>query len=257
MVRFFIQGYFIAIAFSFSNHVRAQPKDSTLSVKSILTLTNNGFAIVPAFSLGKPAFLFDLAIANKRFSFEPQFRYSLLDAKPWIFNFNFRYKLVNKGRTLLTMGGYLPALNFVEKKIDVNGVVKEIQTVRRFVSGELLITHRISKNSHAGIYYLQGHGFQSDGPRDIYYFALRAGFQKIKLYKALYAEFNPQLYYLTVNEDSGVYINETISVSVENFPVSISSTINQAIQSKIPARDFDWNLSVSYSLSRQYVVNKK
>ncbi len=254
MLRFIIIGYFVV--FVCSDQLRAQPKDSTLSIKSILTVTNNGFAIVPAFSLGNPAFLFDLAIANRKFSFEPQFRYSL-DGKPWIFNFNFRYKLLNKGRTQLAIGSYLPALNFVEKKIDLNGVVQEIQIVRRFVSGELLINHRITKNSTAGIYYLQGRGFQSDGPRNISYLALRASFFKIKLYKTLYAEFNPQLYYLIVNEDSGVYVNETIRISIKNFPISISSTINKAIQSKIPARDFDWNLSVSYSISREYLMNKQ
>jgi hypothetical protein len=253
MLRFLFIVYVVVFG---SNQLMAESKDSTMSVKGTFTFTNNGFAIVPAFSLGKPAFLFDLAIANKRFSFEPQFRYSV-NGKPWIFNFNFRYKLLNKGRTYLTIGGYLPALNFVDRVIVVNGVAKEIQTVRRFVSGELIINHRITKNSYAGIYYLQGHGFQSDGPRNIYYLALRASFQKIKLYKAFYAEFNPQLYYLTVNGDRGVYVNETILIGIKNFPLSISSTINKAIHSAIPAQDFDWNVSVNYSITQNYSVNNQ
>ena len=109
------------VAFVYSGQVDAQPRDSTLSLKSILTLTNNGFAIVPAFSLGKPAFLFDVSIANKRISFEPQFRYSL-NGKPWIFNFNFRYKVLNTNKTELVIGAYLPALNFVENRVVVNGI---------------------------------------------------------------------------------------------------------------------------------------
>lgn len=253
MVRFLILIYISSILCS--NDLVAQPKDSTLSIKSIITATNNGFAIVPAFSLGKPAFLLDLAIGNRRLSFEPQFRYSL-DGKPWIFNFNFRYKLLSKSRTQLMIGCYLPALNFVAKEVNVNGVVQGIQTVRRIISGELFINHRISENRNIGIYYLQGRGLQADGPRNIYYLALRAGFQKIRLYRTLYAEFSPQLYCLKVNDDIGFYINESIQIGLQNFPVSISSTINKAIQSTIPARNFDWNLAVSYSVSRQYVAKK-
>lgn len=90
MLRYIFIGF--AVALVYRGQLEAQPRDSTLSLKSILTVTNNGFAIVPAFSLGKPAFLFDLSIANKRFSFEPQFRYSL-KGKPWSFNFNCKYKL--------------------------------------------------------------------------------------------------------------------------------------------------------------------
>jgi hypothetical protein len=254
ILRLFISAYFIVTTFSFVNPLKAQPKDSTLTVKSILTLTNNGFAIVPAFSLGKPAFLFDVSIANRRFSFEPQFRYSL-HGRPWIFNFNFRYKLLDKNRTTITLGGYLPALNFVEGKMYVNGVPQEIQTVRRFVSGELIVNYRIARNVHTGIYYLQGHGFQPDGPRNISYLALRGRILKIKLFKLLYAEFNPQLYYLLVNDDSGFYVNETIQFMISNFPLSLSSTVNKSLQSSILARGFDWNISLSYLIGRKYVLS--
>jgi hypothetical protein len=246
-------GLFINVLL-FSIYSKGQSKDSTLVLKSLFTLTNNGFAIVPAFSLGKPAFLFDLTIANKRFSFEPQFRYSVINSKPWIFNFNFRYKLLTNAKTNLMVGAYLPALNFVERSVELNGVLQTMQTVRRFLSGELLINQQITKKSTITLYYLHGHGFQNDGPRNINYLALRLAFQKIKLYKRLYAEFNPQLYYLIINESSGVYINETVLFGVRSFPIFISSTINKTVQSKINARDFDWNISVTYSFKRTYVI---
>jgi hypothetical protein len=254
MLRYIFIGF--AVTLVYRGQLVAQPRDSTLSLKSILTVTNNGFAIVPAFSLGKPAFLFDLSIANKRFSFEPQFRYSL-NGNPWIFNFNFRYKLLNRNKTELVIGAYLPSLNFVEKSVDINGIRQEMQTVRRFVAGELIINYRIARNVHTGIYYLQGQGLQPDGPRNISYLALRTRFSKIKLYKLLYAEFSPQLYHLIVNDDRGFYVNETIQFIVANFPLSISSTINKSLQSTIPARYFDWNISLNYSVGRKYVLNNQ
>ena len=255
MLRYIFISFFIALVYS--GQLVAQPRDSTLSLKSILTVTNNGFAIIPAFSLGKPAFLFDLSIANKRFSFEPQFRYSL-NGKPWIFNFNFRYKLLNKNKTEFTIGAYLPALNFVEKRVDVNVIPQEIQTVRRFVSGELIVDYLIARNVRTGIYYLHGHGFQPDGPRNTSYLAFRARFSRIKLCKKIfYAEFSPQLYYLIVNGDSGFYLNETIQFIVSDFPLSFSSTVNKSLRSTIPSRDFDWNLSLTYSVGRKYVLKSQ
>lgn len=55
----------------------AQKRDSTFFFKSDLSITNNGFSIIPAFTLGKPAALLDMKMGNNRLSFEPQFRFAL------------------------------------------------------------------------------------------------------------------------------------------------------------------------------------
>lgn len=46
---------------------------------------------------------------------------------------------MNRNRTELLIGAYLPALNFVKKRVDANVIPQETQTVRRFVSGELVM----------------------------------------------------------------------------------------------------------------------
>ena len=63
------------------NAVQAQSTDTTkheLNFKGTVSATNNGFSLVPTFSLGKPAIITSFSVSGKRrFSFEPQFFYSL------------------------------------------------------------------------------------------------------------------------------------------------------------------------------------
>ncbi|MCU0339256.1 MAG: hypothetical protein MUE30_05180, partial [Spirosomaceae bacterium] len=76
----------------------SQTTDSTAQIinfKSTTSITNNGFSFIPAFSLGRPAAIFNLNInGGKRFSFEPEFRFALEDGRPWSFIFIWRYKLI-------------------------------------------------------------------------------------------------------------------------------------------------------------------
>ena len=58
----------------------AQEKDSAqhlLNFRGSVSVTNNGFSLVPTFTLGKPALVTILSVSGKRrLSFEPEFRYS-------------------------------------------------------------------------------------------------------------------------------------------------------------------------------------
>src|SRR4051812_6824451 len=77
--------------FSFSQKIDSTKKLNHLGAS--VSITNNGIAFVPAFSLGKPAVIFDMS-AGRRLSFDPQFRFAL-DGKPWSFIFSWRYKLLS------------------------------------------------------------------------------------------------------------------------------------------------------------------
>ncbi len=70
--------------FSFSQTI-----DSTKSIGyfgGAVSVTNNGISLVPTFSLGKPAVIFDMVVGKRKLSFEPQLRFAL-DGKPWSFLF--------------------------------------------------------------------------------------------------------------------------------------------------------------------------
>lgn len=107
--------FFVISCISFT-FFTSQAQDSTTKKKEdfkmggTISVTNNGISLLPTFTLGKPAAIFDLSLAGKRFSFEPQFRFAL-EGKPWSMIFWWRYKVVNSSRFLLKVGAH-PAIAF-------------------------------------------------------------------------------------------------------------------------------------------------
>jgi len=65
--------------------------------------------------------------------------------------------------------------------------------------------------------------------------------------------FNPQVYYLKMDEDDGFYASATLTLARQNFPVSVSALVNRTIQTDIPVgEDFIWNVSLIYSFNKKY-----
>jgi hypothetical protein len=232
--------------------VFSQKKDSTFLFEADLSVTNNGFSIVPAFTLGKPAAFLDMRMKYKRLSFEPQFRYAL-EGRPWSFIFIYRYKAIIKPKFQLTFGGHLPGLNFITLPVTINGVEDNLSVMRRFLAAEIIPTYDITDKISVGLYYLRGHAFQKQGPQNTNFLSLQGDFNKIKLVGKTYFSFKPQVFYLKVDDDDGFYANATTTFGVRDFPLTISSIINKAIESEIPAKDFDWNVSLIYSFNQSFV----
>lgn len=231
----------------------AQPKDSTFFFRADLSVTNNGFSIIPAFTLGDPAAFLDLKMGNKRLSFEPQFRYAL-EGRPWSFVFIYRYKAIIKPKFQLTFGGHLPGINYITEMVDVNGIQEPLSVARRFLALEIIPTYKFSDHVSMGMYYLRGHGFQNHGPQDSHFLSLQGNFNKIKLAGKSYLSFNPQAFYLKVDKDDGYYINATTTWGIQDFPLSVSAIVNKAIESEIAAQDFDWSINFIYTLNRNFVL---
>lgn len=231
----------------------SQGKDSTFYFHADLSITNNGFSIIPAFTLGDPAAFLDMRMGNKRLSFEPQFRYAL-EGRPWSLVFIYRYKAIIKPKFQLTFGGHLPGLNFITRPVTINGIEENLSVARRFLAAEIIPTYKITSTISVGFYYLRGHAFQKHGPQNTNFLALQGNFTKIKLVGKTYFSFNPQVFYLKVDADDGFYVNATTTFGVRDFPITISSIVNKAIESDIPAKDFDWNVSLIYTFDRKYVI---
>src|SRR5262245_46043358 len=81
---------------------KANSKKTFLS--GAVSVTNNGISLIPTFSLDKPAAIFDMSVRRNKFSFDPEFAFSLHDGKPWYFLFWFRYKIVNTEKFRFTAG---------------------------------------------------------------------------------------------------------------------------------------------------------
>lgn len=243
----------ISILFVILSHgVFGQNKDSTFFFRGALSVTHNGFSFIPSFSLGKPAAVLETAIGNKRLSFEPQFRFAL-EGKPWSFIFIYRYKLINKDKFQLTVGGHLPAIVFVTRQATINGVTKDVSVSQRFLAVELAPTYELTEKVSVGMYLLQGHGFQNDAVQNSNFIGARANFSDLKLTERIFMRITPQLYYLRTDDLDGFYATYTLHIEMKEFPLSISNIVNKAIHSEIPAKDFDWNVSLVYTLEKDYV----
>ncbi|MBX2897954.1 MAG: hypothetical protein KF763_21100 [Cyclobacteriaceae bacterium] len=231
----------------------AQPKDSTFFFRADLSITNNGFSIIPAFTLGDPAAFLDMKMGNKRLSFEPQFRYAL-EGRPWSFVFIYRYKAIIKPKFQLTFGGHLPGINYITRTVDVNGIQEPLSVARRFLALEIIPTYKFTDHTNVGIYYLRGHGFQKHGPQDSHFLSLQGNFIKIKMAGKTYFSFNPQVFYLKVDADDGFYANATATIGIQDFPITISGIVNKAIKTEIATQDFDWSINLIYTLDKKFVV---
>jgi hypothetical protein len=215
------------------------------------TATNNGISLLPTFSLGKPALIFDLATGNNRLSFEPQLRFSM-EGRPWVFLFWWRYKFVQSEKFKLTAGVH-PAFVFNDIPAAATGVPQDAQIAKTYLAGDFAPNYFIRKNISVGIYYLHSSGFMQGAIKNTNFITVNANFTNIKLSDKFYAKFNPQLYYLRMDDLGGYYVTTTITLAKRDFPLSVQSIINQAIQTDLVAKhNFVWNLSLVYSFRKNF-----
>ncbi|GLU45373.1 hypothetical protein [Allomuricauda sp. NBRC 101325] len=209
------------------------------------TVTNNGISLIPSFSLGDPALIFDLKFKKGRLSFEPDMRFAL-EGKPWTFIFWWRYKLLQKEKFSLKIGAH-PALNFRTITIQRNGQSEEILESRRYLAAEVVPTYKISKNIDVGLYYLHGRGFD-DGVKQTNFFVLTATFNNLYFTDKYYLNITPQTYFLATDDLQGYYAAAFLSLKRKDFPLYFASTLNKALDTEIsPEDDFTWNISLVYS----------
>lgn len=236
------------------NAVRASDADSISTIrelKAAVTVTNNGISVIPTFMLGKPAVMFDLGVGGKRLSFEPQFRFAL-EGKPWSFIFWWRYKVVMARKFTLNVGAH-PAIAFRETQMIVDGENRDMLVAQRFLAGEVVPTFKVSDKVSLGFYYLHANGMDKGTTKNTDYLALNSVFSNLRLFDDISMKLNTQLYLLKMDNLHGYYVTSTFTVSKKDFPLTLSSIINQVIKTDIPSKDFVWNLSLIYAFNKEYL----
>lgn len=227
--------------------VIAQEEDQKFldEFRGTASITQNGISLVPSFSLGDPALLFDIKMTKGKFSFEPDMRFAL-EGKPWSFLFWFRYSAVQKEKFSLRIGAH-PALNFRTVNIIRDGQTEELLETRRYLAAEIVPTYKISEKVSIGMYYLRGQGFD-EGVKITNFLVLNSSFTNLYLTEQLYLNVSPQIYYLTTDDLKGYYVAGFLTLAKRDFPLSISAILNKAIDTEIvPEDDFTWNVSLNYS----------
>ena len=226
-----------------------QENESTapkIHVSGSAALTNNGISLIPNFSLGEPAALFNLSVAKGKLSFDTDFNFSI-KGKPWYILYWLRYQVINNKKFQMGAATHL-GLNFKPSDMEINSKPENMITTDRYWVVELFPRYLAGKNTSVGIYYLHSIGLDPGTVGNTNFVTLNANFSHLKLYKDIYLGVNPQLYYLKQDNPDGFYFTSTIILGKDNCPLSISSLINKEIKTAITAgENFVWNICLKYS----------
>lgn len=214
-------------------------------------LTQNGVSVIPTFTLGKPAAIFDLSVGNEKWAFEPQLRFSL-EGKPWSFLFWFRYKAINTSKFRFTLGMH-PSVAFRNYvTYDRIGNSKELLTPHQYVASEFAPNWIISKKLSLGVYYLYSHGMTEGTTNNTHFMTINSNISAIPIVKNTYLRLNPQLFYLMMDQQAGTYATLSLTLTNTHSPFSISSILNKKINSSIPGNDFVWNIALVYQFQKKF-----
>ena len=221
------------------------------SFTAAVLVQTKGISTIPNLTLGKPAFTFDLKVGRK-LSFEPQFRFALT-GEPWAIVFWWRYKAVSTDKFRLDLS---TNYSFAYKTIVVTnqGEPQELIRTTRYLVGAASPEYLLNKYLSAGAYIFYNHGIEKFITRNTLMLSFRPSVSNIPIAKYISARFNPEIYYLLMDDDEGIFFNARLSISKKNFPVSVSALINKPIKSNISS-DYDllWNAGISYTFSNKYV----
>ena len=250
----------IVIHLAIVHLARAQEETTSKSYhfNGSISVTNNGFSFIPTFSLGKPATIADLSIGGKKFSFDPQFRFDLNGMKPWSFIFIWRYKAVETDKFFLKIGAHLPAFTFRKQTVEIDGDSVEQVYTQRWFTPELTANYKLTKHISIGTYYIHGIGLEKAGQTNhTDFISLRMGFSDIKIAGDFYFRWSPQVYFLRMDDLNGFFTAHNFTLENKKYPVSLSSMMNISLgaENEIPAKDFDWNISLVYSFKNSFNKN--
>jgi hypothetical protein len=227
--------------------------DNEINLKTRFSITNNGFSFIPTFSLGKPAIITNLSLSTKRFSVDPELRYSA-EGKPWAFVVMWRYKVFIDNKLQVSFGAHLPALAFKNVTNIINNIPQDDIIVQRYLPIESIFNYSISKNNSINILSLRAFGMDINTAKTTDFISITDTFSNIGLSNNISLRISPQVFYLRTGANEGFYFAAGLTVSKKEFPFSISSMINKAVETNIAAKTIDWNVSLNYTIDKKYIL---
>jgi hypothetical protein len=240
---------------SLSQILSAQKNDSTTakvnSFGGAVTIQSKGISTIPNLTLGKPAAIFDMKVGRK-LTFEPQFRFAL-DGKPWAMVFWWRYygSIGNKFKVTFHTN-YSLAYKSITYYTS-SGTPREIIRTTRYLVAAIQPNYQINKYIGAGMYLFYNHGLESYITQNTVMLSLRPSFSNIPVKKNISVRINPEIYYLKMDDNDGVFFTTRFLISKNDFPLSVSGLITQPLRSNIPSDyDFIWNVGLSYTFNKMY-----
>lgn len=210
-----------------------------------IDITNNGISMIPSFSLGAPAGSLMLSMRKGDFSFEPIMRFSL-KGKPWSFVFWLRHQLIHTEKFNLRLGAH-PSLLFNDISVSYKGINRDVLETKRYLACEVAPTYKLTERLSAAVYYLYGRGIDQ-GWKNTFLTACSLGYNfPLGKQSDYFANIIFQPYYLKIDNAGGTFLAGYLTLGKKGFPISLQSILNKKMNSDIPTKDFNWNLSVFYS----------
>lgn len=231
----------------------AEELDSTQAVHHFsgnISVTHNGISLLPSFSLGKPAAIFEFSMGTQKFAFEPQLRFSL-EGKPWSFIFWFRRRF-DFGKFKLSLGAHPSIVFRTANVLTSSGGTKEAQEVQEYLVGEITPTYQVSKKVTLGLYYLNANAWVNAPVKMTQFMTVNAVLSNLSLGGNFRLRAHPQAYFLKMDDLKGYYVSSTIILSHTKSPFFISSILNQKLNSTIAGKDFVWNVALGYSFATDW-----
>ncbi len=215
-----------------------------------ITATNNGISLIPSFSLGKPALLFDLSIGKGKLSFDPMLRWGM-NGKPWAFVFWWHYKLIQTPKFKISVGAH-PSVVFRNINAEINGSKKELLSAQRFFAWEATPNYFPHKKIGFAFSYLGSKGLSKEVVKNTTFLAFRTILTNIKLFNKYSLFIAPQFFYLKMDAIDGTYLSGVVALNKKKSPINISSIMSKKINSQIAGNDFTWNMQLTYNLNNHY-----
>ena len=240
------------VLISFFANAQQDSIPNEIHISGNFGVTNNGMSIIPTFSLQAPAINTSFSISKGgRFSFQPDVRLTF-DGRKGGAMFWFRYKLINEKKFKVNVAAH-PAYNFALRSITENDKSWTITQARRFWATELAPSYTFNNHFAMGVYYLNGHGLQNDGPLLTHYVNLNTSFSGIPVGGHTVLNINPAAYYLQVDKQDGYYLTGSVVVANKKQPISFMYSYNKELKTNITgSKLYDWNVSLVYSFNQVY-----
>jgi hypothetical protein len=182
-----------------------------------ISVTNNGLSLIPAFSLGRPAAIFEMSMGGERLSFDPELRFAL-DGKPWSFIFWWRYKIVKSNKFNLHVGAHPAFIFTTTMEPDANGQMVETTKTQRFFAAEIAPSYTISPKTKLSFLYLAGRSLGKVPYSLNQFVTIGPSFTNIPISRKYFFNARPQVFYLKMNEKDGFFASSSLVVGKKNFP---------------------------------------
>jgi hypothetical protein len=134
-----------------------------------------------------------------------------------------------------------------------SGDPQEIIRTTRYLVAAIQPNYQVNKYIGAGMYLFYNHGLESFITQNTIMLSLRPSFSNIPVTKNISARLNPEIYYLKMDDNDGVFFTTRFLISKNDYPLSASGLITKPLRSNIPSDyDFLWNVGLTYTFNKKY-----